>query len=88
MNETWIRMENIEDSYNGFHGFSPQIYLSIPQKRGVSKVKIAYGGKEAILTEIIENGWTKEATVEFEGTKTLHKRVYNAELEVNKLLRS
>jgi hypothetical protein len=88
MNETWVRSPQIEDSYEGLHSFRPQVYFSIPQSRGINKVKIAHGGKEAILTETLDKGMTKDVTLEFEGVKTLHKRVYEAELEVNKLLRS
>ena len=88
MNDKWIRSPQIEDSYNDLHNLRPQVYLSIPQERGINKVKISYGGKEVILTEILEKGFTKKVTIEFNGVETLHKRVYEAELEVNKLLRS
>lgn len=88
MNDTWIRSEKIEDSYEELHNFRPQVYFSIPQSRGTNMVKISHGGKEAIMTETLEKGLTREATVEFNGTKTLHKSVYEAEVEINKLLRS
>ena len=83
----WVRSEKIEDSYEELHNFRPQVYFSIPQSRGINRVKIAHGGKEAIMTEALEKGLTKNATVEFNGNITLHKSVYEAEQEINKLLR-
>lgn len=83
----WVRSPKIEDSYEELHKFRPEVYLSIPQSRGINKVKIAHGGKEAIMTEVLDKGFTKEASVEFSGNKTLHKSVYEAEVEINKLLR-
>ncbi len=84
----WVRSPQLEDSYNDMHKFRPEIYFPVPMTRGINKVKIAYGSKEAIMTETLERGLTKEASVEFDGVKTLHKSVYEAELEINKLLRS
>jgi len=87
MNE-WVRSPKIEDSYEELHKFRPEVYFSIPQIRGVNKVKISHGGKEVVMTETLDKGLTKEASVEFNGNKTLYKSVYEAELEINKLLRA
>lgn len=84
----WVRSPQIEDSYEELHKFRPQVYFAIPQTRGVNKVKIAHGGKEVILTETLDKGMTRDVTIEFDGIKILHKRVYDAELEVNKILRA
>ena len=86
-NEAWIKSPRMEDGYEELHKIRPQIYFWVPQEKGINKVKIVYGGKEVILTEVLDKGLTKEAMVEFGGVKILYKSVYDAELEINKLLR-
>jgi len=87
MNKGWIRSPRIEDSYEELYKIRPQIYYWIPQERGINKVKIVHSGKEIILTEFLERGWTKEVTVEIDGVKVSHNLVREAEAEINKLLR-
>ena len=88
MNETWVRSPIIEDGYYDLHNLRPDIYFSVPQQRGVNKVKLVYGGKEIILTETLSKGFTQSVTLEFNGETKQYKRVYDAEVEANKLLRS
>jgi len=87
MNEQWVRSPKIEDSYNELHHITPQVYFFIPQSRGVNKVKLVFGGKEILLTERLENGLTKDATLEYNGEKYLYTKVIDAEQAATKILR-
>ena len=82
----WVRTEKLEDAYQDLHNFKPEIYKS-PYVRDVNKVKLVYGGKEIILTETLSKGLTKGVTLEIGGEIKQFKRVYDAEVEANKLLR-
>jgi len=82
----WVRTEKLEDAYQDLHNFKPEVYKS-PYIRGVNKVKLVHGGKEIILTETLSKGFTQSVTLEFNGEIKQYKRVYDAEVEANKLLR-
>jgi len=82
----YIRVTAVEDSFNSLHGINPQIY----QERvgGEINSKLVLGGKEIILREVIERGLTKDAFLTYAGETLRFDRVFKAEEEAVKILRS
>ena len=92
----WVRIENVEDSFEEMHKVKPMIYrlMADPRKfndnlpRNISKVKLVLNGKELILTEEMERGLTKEVTLENGVELNIFKSVYLAEQAAAEILRS
>lgn len=85
---SWIRNPRVEDSFDEMHGISPEIYFENPRQKNTNKAKLIYNGNEIILTEILEKGLTKEATVEY-GSEVFTFPVHlDAEKKAVELLRS
>ena len=83
----FTRQTMLEDVFNDMYGIKPEVYYQRID-RNTYKIKLVYNGKEAILTEIMENGLTKTATLEYIGAVKNHKSMYNAEKEAVEFLRS
>lgn len=93
---SWIRIEHAEESFEELHHIKPMIYrLCSSGKFGetlpsnLNQVKLIFNGKEIILTEKLEKGLTKEATLEESGKEILVFKVhYDAERKAAEILRS
>lgn len=82
-----IRVENVEESFQDLHGIKPQIYCEIISNNDVVN-RLVYGGKEIVLREVIERGLTKDAFLTYNGETKRFDRVFEAEQEAVKILRS
>jgi len=83
---SWIRVEQIDETYQEMYGIKPEVHtLRVDGKTFQTKLKL--GEKEIILTEILEHGLTKEATMEYNGERFSFKRVIDAELAANNILK-
>ena len=82
----WTRAEQVEKAYEVMHGVKPQVYKDIPENESYS-TKLIYGGKEIILTEILERGLTKEATLQYAGETFSFASVIAAEEKATSILK-
>jgi len=81
----WIRNPAVEDVYKEMHKIKPEVYYNRIDDN-CYQVKIKKDGKEFIITEHLKNGLPESVTLEHNGEVKECKRVYNAELEINKML--
>lgn len=83
----WIREEKTEEAYEALHGIRPAVYRWLPRVSNTSRVRLVRNEKEVFITEIIgKKGMTDVVHVEHAGETHDFSRVYDAELEANKLL--
>jgi hypothetical protein len=87
MNNTWKVNKKISKSYKEMHGIEPEVSYLRSENNKYS-VKLKHSGKEGIITETMKDGLTDFVILEMNGTKENLKSVYEAELKLNKFLRS
>jgi len=85
MNE-FVRNIVIEDNFEKMHSIKPEVYYQIIDKNSY-KVKLVYGGKEAIIWELMERGYPKSVTLEIDGIIKDFKFPYLAENEAVRIFK-
>ncbi len=82
----WERKPMLDDVYNEMHGIKPEVYYNIINATNY-QVKLVKDGKEVILTEQMKGGLPESVTFEYNGEKKEVKRIYNGEVEANKIFK-
>ena len=86
MSNEWSRQTMLEETFLDMRGIKPEIYYQRTSGNSY-RIKLNYNDKEVILKEVLENGLTKEATMEYDGIATLFKSMYDAETEATRILK-
>ena len=82
----WMRQTLKEDEFKEMHGFKPQVwYLRISNNE--YKVKIIWGEKEAIITEVMDKGFPKSVTLSYDNKNELFAFPFLAENRAVEYLR-
>ena len=86
MKTKFIRNTKIENNYMEMHKISPQVsYLR--ETGNCYHVKLSYKNKDYIITEYMKHGLTDRVILEHDGITEEFKRVYDAEVRANNLMR-
>jgi hypothetical protein len=79
------RREELDTAFSDMHGIKPEVYRENIAYNHY-RVKFVYGGKEVIITEIIDRGLTKSVTLEYNGSVESPASVYLAEKRAVEIL--
>jgi hypothetical protein len=83
----WARQSKLEDAYYEMHSIRPEVYYW-RENNNTYKVRLVLNGKEAIITENLQDGLTQSVILEINNIVIPCKSVYGAEVKANELLRS
>lgn len=87
MSKEWKRNEKVEQAFEDMHKLKPVVEYR-RENSNKYKVRLKHKSKEVILSEELERGLTKEATLEYDGKTESFKRYCDAEKRACEILRS